>query len=69
MQAPLQLQAAILAARTQTGDRRIGVQVENGFVDVVCATPFSGKRGAYTVTVLRASLTPAQAVAFLQGMH
>ena len=64
-----QLQAATLAARAKTGDQHIGTQVAKGRVDVVRAVPPESGRGRYTVTVLRAGLTPAQAVAHLEAMQ
>ena len=66
MQTVRQVQAATVAARAKTGDQHIGTQVENGRFDVVRAVP-SG-RGRYAVTVLAASLTPADAVAYLSRM-
>ena len=62
----LQLQAATLQARAKTGDDHIGTRVKAGLVDVVRAVP--SDNGAYEVTVLCAGLTPAQAVAHLNGM-
>ena len=64
-----QLQAATAKARAMTGDRHIGAQVARGLVDVVRAVPPASGRGRYTVTVLRAGLTPAQAVAHLEAMQ
>jgi hypothetical protein len=64
-----QLQAATLKARAATGDKHIGTQVTKGLVDVVRAVPPATGRGAYTVTVLRGGLTPAQAVAHLEAMQ
>ena len=63
----MQLQAATNKARTATGDQHIGTRVARGLVDVVRAVPAA--RGTYTVTVLRAGLTPAQAVKHLESMH
>ena len=64
-----QLHAATTKARAMTGDRHIGAQVARGLVDVVRAVPPASGRGRYTVTVLRAGLTPAQAVAHLEAMQ
>jgi hypothetical protein len=64
-----QLQAATQQARVATGDKHIGTQVARGLVDVVRAVPPASGRGRYTVTVLRAGLTPAQAVAHLEAMQ
>ena len=64
-----QLQAATLAARAKTGDKHIGTQVARGRIDVVRAVPPASGRGRYTVTVLAASLTPADAVAYLSRMQ
>lgn len=65
----LQLQAAVNAARARTGDQHIGTQVGKGGIDVVRAVPPASGRGKYAVTVLRAGLTPAQAVEFLGSMQ
>jgi hypothetical protein len=65
----LQLQASTRAARAKTGDSHIGTQVAKGLIDVVRAVPPASGRGSYTVTVLRAGLTPAQAVAHLEAMQ
>lgn len=62
------LQAATLKARSATGDKNIGTRVRSGRVDVVRAVPPASGEGAYAVTVLRSDLTPAQAVAHLEGM-
>lgn len=63
-----QLQAAVNAARARTGDKHISTQVSKGLVDVVRAVPPESGRGRYTVTILRANLTPAEAVEFLGAM-
>lgn len=63
------LQAATLAARAKTGDQHIGTQVKHGRFDVVRAVPPVSGRGSYTVTVLAASLTPSDAVAYLGRMR
>lgn len=68
MQALIQLQVATLAARVKTGDKHISTQVAQGRIDVVRAVPPVSGRGRYTVTVLAAGLTPADAVAYLGGM-
>lgn len=65
----LQLQAATIAARLRTGDKHISVQGSAGRVDVVRAVPPESGRGRYTVTVLAAGLTPAEAVAHLEAMQ
>lgn len=65
----LQLQFATRVARANTGDSHIGTQVARGLVDVVRAVPPASGRGRYTVTVLQAGLTPAQAVAHLEAMR
>lgn len=64
-----QLQAATNKARAATGDKHISTQVAKGRVDVVRAVPPVSGRGRYTVTVLAASLTPADAVAYLDAMQ
>lgn len=64
-----QLQAATNKARAATGDKYIGTQVARGLVDVVRAVPPASGSGRYAVTVLRADLTPAQAVAHLEAMR
>lgn len=64
----IQLQTATNTARANTGDKHISTQVEKGLVDVVRAVPPISGRGAYTITVLRSGLTPAQAVAHLEAM-
>lgn len=64
-----QLRAAVLFARTRTGDQHIGTQAHAGLVDVVRAVPPENGRGRYTVTVLRADLTAAEAVDFLDDMQ
>jgi hypothetical protein len=64
-----QLQAATRKARATTGDKHIGTQVRRGTIDVVRAVPSVSGRGDYAVTVLRAGLTPAQAVAYLETMQ
>lgn len=64
----LQLQAATLAARANTGDSHIGTQVARGLIDVVRAVPPASGRGSYVVTVLRGGMTPAQAVEHLEAM-
>lgn len=69
MQTVRQVQAATIAARAKTGDQHIGTQVKQGRFDVVRAVPPASGRGSYTVTVLAASLTPADAVAYLNGMQ
>jgi len=70
MNTPLNsLRSATLAARAKTGDSHIGTQVAKGMIDVVRAVPPAGGRGRYKVTVLRAGLTPAQAVAYLEAMQ
>lgn len=66
MQTLIQLQAATLAARAKTGDKHIGTQAANGRFDVVRAVP--SVRGRYTVTVLAAGLTAADAVAYLGAL-
>ena len=43
--------------------------VDKGRIDVVRAVPPTSGRGRYTVTVLAAELTPADAVAYLNGMQ
>lgn len=63
------LQAATNKARSKTGDKHIGTQVARGLVDVVRAVPPATGRGAYAVTVLRAGLTPDEAVAHLEAMQ
>jgi len=65
----IQLQTATLAARVKTGDKHIGTQVKQGRFDVVRAVPPVSGRGRYTVTVLAAGLTPADAVAYLGEMQ
>ncbi len=65
----LQLQAAIKEARERLGDQHISTQVHAGLVDVVRAVPPESGRGRYTVTVLRADMTAAEAVAFLDAMQ
>ena len=69
MQTVKQVQAATMAARAKTGDQHIGTQVKQGRFDVVRAVPPVSGRGRYTVTVLAASLTPADAVAYLGAMQ
>lgn len=69
MQLVRQVQAATIAARAKTGDMHIGTQVKQGRFDVVRAVPPESGRGRYTVTVLAASLTPADAVAYLGAMQ
>lgn len=69
MAALFALQAATLAARQRTGDKHIGTQVKQGRFDVVRAMPPASGRGRYTVTVLAASLAPADAVAYLERMQ
>ncbi len=64
-----QLQAATRKARAKTGDKHIGTTIKQGRVDVVRAVPPASGRGAYTVTVLLAGLTPAEAVAHLEAMQ
>jgi len=64
----LQLQAATGDARARTGDRHIATQVNAGLFDVVRAVPPASGKGKYAVTVLRAGLTPEQAVEFLGAM-
>ncbi len=63
------IHAATLAARAKTGDKHIGTQVKQGRFDVVRAVPPVSGRGRYTVTVLAASLMPADAVAYLERMQ
>jgi hypothetical protein len=63
------IREATLAARARTGDQNIGTQVARGLVDVVRAVPPASGRGRYTVTILRASATPKQAVEFLGAMQ
>ena len=65
----LELQTATRNARASTGDDHIGTQITRGRVDVVRAVPPISGRGAYTVTVLRAGLTPTQAVSHLNAMR
>ena len=70
MNTPLNsLRSATLAARAKTGDSHISTQVAKGLVDVVRAVPPTGGRGRYAVTVLRAGMTPAQAIAYLEAMQ
>jgi hypothetical protein len=64
-----ELQAATNKARAKTGDKHIATQVARGLIDVVRAVPPASGRGRYAVTVLRAGLTPAQAVAHLEAMQ
>lgn len=65
----MNLQSATLAARTRTGDKHIGTDVSKGVVDVIRAVPPASGRGFYTKTILKAGLTPAQAVDFLGSMQ
>lgn len=64
----LQLQAAVIAARSRTGDKHIGTQVTGGLIDVVRAVPPEAGRGRHVVTVLRAGLKPEEAVLHLGSM-
>jgi hypothetical protein len=68
MESVLKLQAATLAARARTGDVHLGVLVQNGRLDVVRAVPPASGRGRYTVSILRAGLTAAQALEFLNTL-
>jgi hypothetical protein len=64
----LQLQAAVKEARARLGDANISTQVHAGMVDVVRTTPPATGRGHYGVAVLKADMTPAEALEFLRTM-
>lgn len=68
MQNLIALMAAVNEARARTGDKHIGTQAHSGLVDVVRAVPPESGKGRYTVTVLRADLTAAEAIDFLGSL-
>lgn len=60
------LQAATTAARARTGDRRIGVRVEAGRLQIVTVTPLPD--GTSAVESISDWVTADEAVAFLDAM-